>query len=101
MPDLVLFVDVDAEEAYRRVLSRKKQQRFYEQPEQLQRISAAFRALLLDARPAWLPPVAHFLNVTGELEHRVETLLLPVLRRTFEERHAMADRAPRHSEARA
>jgi thymidylate kinase len=79
VPDLVVFVDVSADEAFRRILARGEERRFYERTEILAEVTACYRRLFFVEAIPQMPPVIHFMNQDTDWKRRTEEELLPRL----------------------
>ncbi|MBE1582296.1 dTMP kinase [Nonomuraea angiospora] len=78
LPELIIWIEVDSEEAYRRVIARGGQARHYERPAPLREISRVYQRVLIDHAPPWLPPVIKYVNERhGDWRSVVKRDLLP------------------------
>lgn len=75
--DLILYVDVDPDEAYRRIQKRSKVRRHYERPAGLTEIRAAYQELFGRLGPE--VRVVRFVNDVPDWRPRVEMELLPAI----------------------
>lgn len=78
VPDLLLYVATDPDQAYSRILERGRQTRHYERPSDLHRISAEYERLL-SIPFAERPRVIRIPNVAGldALHNQVESIIVP------------------------
>jgi thymidylate kinase len=71
IPDVVIYVAVDVEEAYRRILSRGRNTKHYERPVDLRRICHAYQRIFFDEQLAFATKILLFDNTYGDVENRV------------------------------
>lgn len=79
-PSLIVFADVEAGEAGRRIAARGNQRRAWENDADLARLRAGFTSVLVEDPPSWLPPVVRLQTDLGWREKVVDELL-PRIRR--------------------
>lgn len=79
LPDLVVYVALDPDEAYERVVRRGKGMRHYERPADLRRITAAYDRVFVQRPAAWMPPVITFVNDVPNWRERVNEELAPAV----------------------
>ncbi|MFN7153723.1 MAG: deoxynucleoside kinase [Acidovorax sp.] len=80
-PDLLVYVSVDADQAYERILQRGRHTRHYERPADLRRLVAGYEQLLLnsDFTGVELLRIGNALDVEA-LRQKVRQVLIPAIR---------------------
>ncbi|WP_339413619.1 deoxynucleoside kinase [Pseudomonas sp. EA_35y_Pfl2_R5] len=71
IPDIVIYVSVDVDEAYRRILSRGRNTKHYERPVDLQKICQSYHRIFFEEKLAYSTQVLVFDNTLGDVEDRV------------------------------
>jgi len=81
-PDLLIYISVEADRAYERILRRGQHTRHYERPSDLRRIVAGYEQLLTytDLAGVELLRFPNALDIQA-LRERVQTILVPAIRR--------------------
>jgi dTMP kinase len=76
MPDLVIYVSVDVDEAYRRIERRAQHKRHYERPADMIRIMEVYHRVLFVDR-LWRARTVHFVNDAPDWQETVRSQLIP------------------------
>jgi len=90
-PSLIVFAEVAASEARRRIAARGNLRRGWENDADLARLRAGFRSILFDDPPPWLPPVVG-LETDAGWQARVIDDLVPKLRAQLSQDDVTASR---------
>ncbi|WP_372054282.1 deoxynucleoside kinase [Tistrella mobilis] len=79
MPDLLLYVDVDAELALARIEARTEARHFYEDRAHISPLLDCFRRVVAEVDRRRLAPVLTFLNHRADVAAAVEEEIMPVV----------------------
>lgn len=79
LPDVIIYVRVDVQVAYQRVISRGRIARHYEKPADMDRITRIYDRVLLDRVPEGMPRVIFFDNTDSDFQARVRDQLVEQL----------------------
>lgn len=77
-PDVIVFVDVESEEACQRIHKREVDLSPHERPEILSQVINLYKQLLLDSPPSYLPTVIHFPNQDDNWQERALKQIVPL-----------------------
>jgi thymidylate kinase len=76
IPSLLIYIEVDVDEAYRRILRRGRHTRHYERPADLRKVVSGYQTIL-EVGTTCADRLIRFDNSSINVEERVKEILLP------------------------